>query len=212
MKEYKVNDPWDWVTIFEDEVAEYTGYRYGIACDSNSNAIRLCLHYLGITDTDIEIPANTYVSVPNQIILSGNRPKFEDIKWKGLYPLGDTGIIDAATALYKGMGRGYEDKFMILSFHLKKILNIGQGGMILTNRPHFNEWARPMIYDGRHKDKLYKDDEFDCVGWHMYMSPESARKGISILSSDRIKEFNKPCGSSETYGDLRKQKIYEEYI
>ena len=22
MKEYKVNDPWDWVTIFEDEVAE----------------------------------------------------------------------------------------------------------------------------------------------------------------------------------------------
>ena len=46
----------------------------------------------------------------------------------------------------------------------------------------------------------------------MYMSPESAKKGIEILKSGRIKEFNKPCGSSETYGDLRKQKIYEEYI
>ena len=212
MKDYKINDPWDWVTRFEDEVAEYTGYRYGIACDSNSNAIRLCLNYLNITDTDIEIPANTYVSVPNQIILSGNRPRFRDIKWKGLYPLGDTSIIDAATAFYKGMGRGYEDKFMIVSFHFKKILNIGQGGMILTNRPEFNEWARPMIYDGRHKDRLYKDDEFDCVGWHMYMGPESAKKGLEIFNSSTIQEFNQHCGSSETYGDLRKQKIYEEYI
>ena len=212
MKDYNINDTWDWVTRFEDEVANYTGYRYGIACDSNSNAIRLCLHYLNITDTDIEIPANTYVSVPNQIILSGNRPQFRDIKWKGLYPIGDTGIIDAATAFYESMGRGYEDKFMILSFHLKKILNIGQGGMILTNRPDFNEWARPMIYDGRHKDRLYKEDEFECVGWHMYMSPESAYKGLEIFNSDRIKNYNEPCGSSELYGDLRKQNIYKKYV
>ena len=208
MEEYEINDPWDWVTHFENEVAEYTGYRYGIACDSNSNAIRLVLHYFGITDTDIEIPANTYVSVPNQIILSGNRPQFRDIKWKGLYPIGDTSIIDAATAFYEGMGRGYEDKFMILSFHLKKILNIGQGGMILTNRPHFNSWARPMIYDGRHKDRLYKEDEFECVGWHMYMSPESAKKGLEIFNSEKIQPFNEPCGSSEVYGDFRNQKIY----
>jgi len=212
MKEYKINDPWDWVTHFENEVAEYTGYRYGIACDSNSNAIRLCLHYLNIIDTEIEIPANTYVSVPNQIILSGNKPKFKDIKWKGLYPLGDTGIIDAATAFYESMGRGYEDKFMILSFHLKKILNIGQGGMILTNRPDFNKWARPMIYDGRHKNRVYKEDEFECVGWHMYMSPESAYKGLEIFNSDRIKNYNEPCGSSELYGDLRKQNIYKKYV
>ena len=212
MKDYNINDPWDWVTRFENEVAEYTGYRYAIACDSNSNAIRLCLHYLDIIDTDIEIPTNTYVSVPNQIILSGNRPQFRDIKWKGLYPIGDTSIIDSATAFYEGMGRGYEDKFMILSFHLKKILNIGQGGMILTNRDDFNEWARPMIYHGRHKDRFYKEDEFECVGWHMYMSPESAKRGLEIFNSDKIQPFNEPCGSSEEYGDLRKQKIYEEYI
>ena len=110
------------------------------------------------------------------------------------------------------MGGGYEDKFMILSFHLKKILNIGQGGMILTNRDDFNEWARPMIYDGRHKDKLYKEDEFECIGWHMYMSPESAEKGLRIFNSDKIQQFNEPCGSSEMYGDLRKQKIYQDYV
>jgi dTDP-4-amino-4,6-dideoxygalactose transaminase len=212
MKEYMVKDPWDWVTLFEETVSNYCGYNYGIACDSNSNAIRLVLHYLKITNQDITIPANTYVSVPNQIILSGNRPKFKDIKWEGLYPIDDTGIIDAATAFYKGMSEGYEDKYMILSFHLKKILNIGQGGMILTNDERFNEWARPMIYDGRHKDKLYNDDEFECIGWHMYMSPESAKRGLEIFHSDKIQEFNPHCGSSETYKDLRQQKIYKDYI
>lgn len=209
---YEINDPWDWVTHFENEVAEYSGYRYGIACDSNSNAIRLCLHYLGIKNHRIRIPAKTYVSVPNQIILSGNKPEFVDIEWDGLYELGETGIIDAATALYRNMGDGYEDKIMILSFHFKKILNIGQGGMILTNNKVFNEWLRPMIYDGRHKDRMYNDDEFECVGWHMYMSPESAKRGLEIFNSERIKDFNESCGSSDTYGDLRNQKIYKDYI
>jgi dTDP-4-amino-4,6-dideoxygalactose transaminase len=207
-----VKDPWDWVTLFEEEVADYCGYKYGIACDSNTNAIRLVLHYLNITDQDITIPSNTYVSVPNQIILSGNRPKFEDIKWKGLYPIGEIGIIDAATALYKGMSEGYEDKYMILSFHLKKILNIGQGGMILTNDKDFEKWARPMIYDGRHKNNLYQDDEFECIGWHIYMSPESAKRGLEIFHSDKIQDYNEPCGSSDTYKDLREQKIYKKYI
>jgi len=211
MKDYKITDPWDWVTHFENEIAEYTGYKYAIACDSNSNAIRLCLHYLDIVNTDIEIPARTYVSVPNQIILSGNRPKFKDIEWSGMYPLGNTGIIDSATAFYRNMGREYKKDFMILSFHLKKILNIGQGGMILTNKSDFNDWARPMIYDGRHKDKLYKEDEFECVGWHMYMSPESAQRGLEIFHSDKIQDYNHPCGSSDLYGDLRQQIIFKEY-
>ena len=209
--EYKINDPWDWVTHFEGELSNYCGYNHGIACDSNSNAIRLVLHYLEITNQEIEIPAHTYVSVPNQIILSGNVPKFKDIKWNGLYPLGDTKIIDAATALSKDMSKGYEDGYMILSFHLKKILNIGQGGMILTNDSKFNEWARPMIYDGRHKTKMYTEDEFECIGWHMYMSPETAQRGLQIFNSDKIQDHNEPCGSDTKYKDLRNQKIYEKY-
>lgn len=212
MKNYEINDPWDWVTHFENEVANYAGSKYAVACDSNTNAIRLVLHYLNITNQDITIPAQTYVSVPNQIILSGNRPKFEDIEWDGLYPLGDTNVVDAATAFYKGMYNDYYDSFMILSFHLKKILNIGQGGMILTNDEKFNEWARPMIYDGRHKDRFYKEDEFECIGWHMYMAPEQAKQGLEIFNSDRIQDQNKHCGGSWLYGDLREQKIYKDFI
>jgi dTDP-4-amino-4,6-dideoxygalactose transaminase len=211
MKNYTINDSWDWVTHFENELARYAGYEYGIACDSNTNAIRLILHYLQLTNCDIKIPAKTYVSVPNQIILSGNIPVFEDFEWDGIYPFVGAPIVDAATGLWRGMGVGYEDYFMILSFHFKKILNIGTGGMILTNDHQFAKWARPMIYDGRHKYTLYDDDEFECVGWHMYMTPEQAKKGLEIFNSDRIQDYNQSCGGSWKYKDLRKQKIYEAH-
>jgi len=212
MKNYEINDPWDWVTHFENEVANYCGSKYAVACDSNSNAIRLVLHYLNITNQDITIPAQTYVSVPNQIILSGNRPKFKDIDWDGMYQLGDTSIVDAATAFFQNMYKEYYNPYMILSFHFKKILNIGQGGMILTNDKKFNEWARPMIYDGRHKDRMYDDDQFECIGWHMYMSPEDAKKGLEIFNSDRIEDYNESVGGKWKYNDLRKQKIYEKWL
>ena len=212
MKEYIIKDSWDWVTHFEDTISDYCGSQYAIACDSNTNALRLLLHYIEVKNREIRIPANTYVSVPNQIILSGNKPVLENIKWEGMYELGNTSIVDAATAFHKDMYLEYLDSFMVLSFHIKKILNIGQGGMILTNDKDFEEWARPMIYDGRHKNKLYKDDEFECIGWHMYMSPESAKRGLEIFYSDKIQDYNEPCGSSETYKDLRQQKIFKKYI
>jgi len=211
IEDYEINDPWDWVTHFENEMSAYTGYKYAIACDSNSNAIRLVLHYLGLKDTKIGIPAKTYVSVPNQIILSGNTPVFEDTEWDGIYPFNGAPIVDAATGLWQGMSAGYDDKFMILSFHLKKILNIGTGGLILTNDSRFNVWSRPMIYDGRHKNVMYKDDQFECIGWHMYMSPEQAKRGLEIFNSPRIQSWNKSVGGSWLYDDLRNQKIFWEY-
>ena len=212
MKNYTINDSWDWVTHFENEVAKYCGSKYAVACDSNSNAIRLVLHYLNITNQVITIPARTYVSVPNQIILSGNTPKFVDMEWDGMYLLGQTTIVDAATAFYRDMYKQYFHPYMILSFHFKKILNIGTGGMILTNDEKFEKWARPMIHDGRHKYTLYDDDQFECIGWHMYMTPEQAKRGLEIFNSDRIQDYNESVGGSWKYDDLRKQKIYHEFI
>jgi hypothetical protein len=46
----------------------------------------------------------------------------------------------------------------------------------------------------------------------MYMTPEDAKKGLDIFNSDKIKDYNKPVGSSETYKDLREQKIYKQYL
>ena len=202
----------DWNTVleFEDTIAKHCGSKYALACDSNSNALRLTLKYLNISATDITIPKNTYVSVPNQIILSGNKPVFKDIEWLGYYRLGNTPIVDSATLFGKNIY--LENSYQILSFHFKKILNIGKGGMILTNDKEFIDWARPMIYDGRHIDKMYTDDEFECIGWHMYMTPEDAYKGLEIFNT-KLKDVHvRTCGSSWSYKDLTQQSIFKDYL
>ena len=76
----KLNNDWDIVLEFEQLIAEYCGSKYAVACDSNSNAIKLVLEYLNIKNKEIEIPKNTYASVPMQIIHSGNIPKFDELR------------------------------------------------------------------------------------------------------------------------------------
>ena len=207
---YKIIDPWDWINHFECAISKYTGAPFAVACDSNSNAIKLVLEYLKVKNETIFIPKNTYVSVPAQIIHSGNTPYFIDLEWEGEYQLYPLPIWDSATRFRKDMY--ISNTYQILSFHLKKILNIGTGGMILTHDSDFVKWARPMIYDGRHRMSWYAADEFECIGYHMYMTPEQAERGLEIFNSDRIADINDDCGSSKTYKDLTKQKIFEPYI
>lgn len=206
----KLNNDWDIVLGFEKLVAKYCGSKYAVACDSNSNAIKLVLEYLNVKDKEIEIPKNTYASVPMQIIHSGNIPKFDDIHWEGKYKFGGVPIVDAACAFYEGMYYDTLDEtYMILSFHHRKILNIGKGGMVLTNDEEFVKRVRPMIYDGRHIDKMYNEDELECIGYHMYMTPEDAQRGIEIFKT--LGKHNENCGSWETYKDLTEQKIFKSY-
>jgi hypothetical protein len=209
-KLYPIVNDWDWVTHFEKTIAKYCGSHYALAVDSNTNAIKLLLEYLEIKNQTIFIPKNTYVSVPSQIIHSGNIPHFIDLEWEGEYQLFPYPIWDSATRFKKDMHT--LKTYQILSFHLKKILNIGTGGMILTEDREFLEWARPKIYDGRDFTKMYVDDDFQCIGYHMYMTPEQAKRGLEIFHSERIIDDNTDCGSSKTYKDLSKQKIFEKYV
>lgn len=205
---YIINDPWDAVTIFENKLAEYAGSKYAVCLDSCSNALFLCLKYLNINNQVIEIPKNTYASVPMQIIHSGNKIRFVDKKWSGEYSLGNTAIIDAATRFHKNMYQ--QDTYYCVSFHHKKTLKIGRGGVILTNDAEFVDWCRPMIYDGRNKNVLYKNDQLSCIGYHMYMTPEDAVIGLQKLSE--LDDFNADTGSDQTYTDLSIQKIFDQYL
>ena len=209
-KMYPIINDWGWVTHFENTIAKYCGSHCALAVDSNTNAIKLVLEYLNIKNKTIFVPKNTYVSVPSQIIHSGNTPHFVDFEWEGEYQLFPYPIWDSATRFRKNMHT--LKTYQILSFHLKKILNIGTGGMILTEDREFIKWARPKIYDGRDYTKMYVDDNFQCIGYHMYMTPEQAKRGLEIFHSERIKDNNPDCGSSKTYKDLSKQKIFEEYV
>ena len=59
--------------------------------------------------------------------------------------------------------------------------------MILTNDEKFVDWARPMIYDGRHKNKLYKDDEFECIGWAYVYDTRGRNERITDISFTKNK-------------------------
>jgi len=207
-KGYTINDPWDAVTIFENKLAKYAGSKYAICTDSCSNALFLCLKYLNITNKIIEIPKNTYASTPMQCIHAGNKIRFTDLNWSGYYFLGNTPIVDAATRFKKSMY--IEDTYFCVSFHHRKTLKIGRGGAIFTNDDKFNNWARPMIYDGRHKYVMHIDDTYECIGYHMMMTPEEA--AIGLLKLETIQDENPDTGSNLTYKDLTKESVFLPYL
>jgi dTDP-4-amino-4,6-dideoxygalactose transaminase len=207
-KGYNINDPWDCVTIFENKLAEYAGSKYAVCVDSCSSALFLCMKYLNINDQVITLPKHTYASVPMQCIHAGNKIRFVDQDWSGYYNLGSTHIIDGAVCFNKGMY--VQDSYFCVSFHHRKTLKIGRGGVILTNNINFVNWCRPMIYDGRHKEVMHDVDNYECIGYHMYMTPEEAAKGLLLLED--IADDNPVTGSSKTYKDLSKQQVFEPYL
>lgn len=207
-KGYPIDDPWDVVTIFENKLAEYSGSKYAVCVDSCSSALFLCLKYLKIEGQTIVLPKNTYASVPMQCIHAGNKIRFQDIEWSGEYHLGNSPIIDGATRFMRNMYK--RNSYYCVSFHHRKILKIGRGGVILTDDENFVKWARPMIYDGRHKNVMHDVDDYECIGYHMYMTPEEA--AIGLLKFETISDYNQDTGSNHTYKDLTKQKVFDNYL
>jgi len=129
------------------------------------------------------IPNKTYVSVPCSIIHAGGRVIFEDNQWSGEYELWPLNIWDAALRFKKGM---YHGRFQCLSFHIKKHLPIGRGGMILTDEEEAYEWFKKARFDGRSPVPLLEDN-FTMLGWNCYMEPAQASRGIQLFEVLRQK-------------------------
>jgi len=204
MSKYNMNDAWDVVDLFEKTLAEYGGSKYAVAVDNCTDALFLCLKYLG-AEGEIILPKRTYVSVPCTVIHAGCQVKFEDIEWSGAYQLNPYPVWDGATRMKKGMY--VEDSYYCLSFHRRKHIPIGKGGMILTNNKDAYEWFKVARYEGRHMDTLYKNDSFDMIGWNMYMPPEQAAEGLELFKN--IEEHNEDLETSGTHKDLSRFPIYE---
>ena len=205
MKEHDLKDPWDVVDLFEKKMAEYAGSKYAIAVDNCTDAMFLCLKYLK-ADGEVVLPKRTYVSVPCTVIHAGCQVKFEDIKWSGAYQLTPYPVYDSATRMRKGM---YEPgSYYCISFHRRKHIPIGKGGMILTDDREAYEWFKVARYEGRHMENLYKDDYFEVIGWNMYMPPEQAAEGLELFKG--ISEYNDDLESSGVHKDLSLYPIYEK--
>lgn len=170
------HNPYAIVRMFEEEVAEYAGAPYGVAVDSGSNALFLCCEYLRVAQ--VTIPKRTYLSVPQSIIHAGGTVAFEDVDWQGMYQLKPYPIYDAAKRFTSRMY--VPNAFVCLSFHIKKHVKIGKGGMILTDNRTAAEWFKRARYEGR-SEEGYRIDHVDMVGWNMYMTPVQAAQGLMLM-------------------------------
>ena len=123
----------------------------------------MCCAYEKVKGKEVTIPKKTYISVPQSIVHAGGIPVFEDRPWKGVYKLEPFPIYDSAKRLTSDM---YIDgTHMCLSFHLKKPLCIGKGGMIITDSKEAYEAARglwllqhyPVHAEDQIEDPDYRD-------------------------------------------------------
>ena len=179
---YKIkHNPYKIVSMFEECIADYTGAPYALSIDSCTDALFLTCKYLQVSD--VYIPSKTYLSVPQSIMQAGGNVIFDESRnnWSGIYQLKPYPIWDSAKRLTSNM---YIDgSYMCLSFHIKKTLKIGKGGMVLTDDKEFVDWFRRARYEGRGWQTFYKDDNIKTTGWNMYMTPQQAAHGLCLLQN-----------------------------
>jgi dTDP-4-amino-4,6-dideoxygalactose transaminase len=204
---YQWDDPRDIVDLFEEKLAKFAGSRYAVATDTCSNALFLCLKFRNYTES-ISIPRQTYASVPMQVLHSGAPLEFRSESWEGIYELQPTNIFDSAARFAKGMYVG-NDALQVLSFQIKKRLPIGKGGAILTDSREAYDWLKLASYDGRNLKTPYdSENHVSLVGWHFYMTPEDAARGILLM--DQLPVNLPDCMTFENYPDLSKMKLFAE--
>ena len=192
--------------MFEEEIAHYTGAPHAVSVDSCTNALFLVCKYLEVKE--VTIPSKTYLSVPQSIIHSGGEVIFDKTPqanhWKGMYQLKPYPIWDAAKRLTSGMY--IPGQYMTLSFHIKKLLPIWKGGMILTDNAEAADWFKKARYEGR-SEKYYKEDDITFNGWNMYMTPQQAAQGLAMFQN--YPEHMSDLGEDNGYRDLTEFTVFK---
>lgn len=72
------------VTAFEKKFAQMHGHRYGIMCSSGTSALHLALEalkevYGWDNDTEVLVPAITFIATSNAVLHAGMKPVFVDV-------------------------------------------------------------------------------------------------------------------------------------
>ena len=175
------HNPYKIVQMFEETMADYTGAPYAVSLNSCTNAIFLTCKWVGVEGSEVIIPKHTYLSPPQSIRQAGGNLVFDNREWQGIYQLKPFPVYDAAKRLTSNMY--IPGTFMCLSFHIKKHLKIGKGGMILCDSEEAAKWFKARRYEGRTDGLKYHEDMIDEEGWNMYMTPEQAARGLTLMQN-----------------------------
>jgi dTDP-4-amino-4,6-dideoxygalactose transaminase len=191
-----------YIEEFEKLISTYFNSPYGIAVDCCTHAIELCLRYT--KPKSVTSPKHTYLSVPMTYEKLGLDWKFVDDNWTEYYHIQGTNIIDAAT-LWK-QNSYVPNTFMCISFQFKKHLKLGRGGMILTDNKDATEVLSKMRYDGRTNNLPWAEQDIDTLGYHYYMTPETAELGIKKFYE--VKDMPAKVWSYQDYPDISKMSVF----
>jgi len=194
------------VREFEKQVATFFGSPYAVAVDCCTHGIELCLRYNKVDE--ISVPKRTYLSVPMLADKLNIGLKWRDEDWENYYYLGDNNVIDAAVLWKKNSY--VPGTFMCISFQFRKHLNLGRGGIILTDNKEAARILKMMSYDGRDnsEDIPWTSQDVNILGYHYYMTPEIAQKGLDKLSS-AIKEIPRQW-TVDDWPDLTKMTCFKK--
>ena len=190
------------VSEFENEVANFFGSPYGVAVDSCTHGLELCLRFF--QSEEINVPKRTYLSVPFLAEKLKINLNWTDERWEEYYYLTDN-IIDAAILWREGSY--IPNTFMSLSFQYQKHLSLGRGGMILTDNEDVARHLRKMVYDGRIPNIPWREQNIQTIGYHYYMTPETADLGLRKLP--KAIETPPRGWAIEDWPDLTENEIFK---
>ena len=199
------------IKIFEEEIAKFFGAPYAIATDCCTHGVELSLRYTKATE--INVPKRTYLSIPflaNKLNIKRN---WIDTNWEDYYYLTNN-VIDAAV-LWKPNSY-ISNTFMSISFQFRKHLSLGRGGCILTDNKKAAQELKKMSYDGRNPDESWSIQNINTIGYHYYMTPETAQLGLDKLPAAiqtlpkqwTINDWPDLTEQNEVFKNV-KEKVYE---
>lgn len=172
------------VDDFEAALCEFTGAPYCVTVDSCTNALFLCFAWWRRQPQQrharIGMPRRTYVGVCQAAQNAGVQWAWESMEWSGSYQFPNTKIVDSAKRFERGM---YSPPTQTcVSFQAGKLLPIGRGGAILHDDPAADRWFRRARLDGRTAGADYQDNTYQFQGFHMYMPPDAAARGLWLMT------------------------------
>ena len=130
---------------------------------------------------------------------------WKDEDWQDYYYLGGTNIIDAAVLWEQNSY--ISGTLMCVSFQFRKHLSLGRGGIILLDNKNIALDLKKMSYDGRIPDIPWREQNINSVGYHYYMTPETAEKGLLKLP-EAVASAPKKWTVSD-WPDLTKMDIFK---
>jgi dTDP-4-amino-4,6-dideoxygalactose transaminase len=191
------------ISDFEKEIANFFGAPYAVAVDCCTHGIELCLRLKEVKK--IKVPKRTYLSIPMLANKLNIDLEWTDEAWQDYYFLTDE-IVDAAVLWREGSY--IADTYMSVSFQFRKHLSLGRGGIILFDKHEDYDTLKKMSYDGRNPDESWSVQNIKTMGYHYYMTPETAELGLQKLS-EAIKRKPKQWVYTD-WPDLTTMDLFKE--